>query len=114
MVDIGNIAPLSEQTYFILLSLASAPKHGYAIVKEAQQLSDGRVLLSVSTLYTTLKRLLDDGWIRIVEKAPNKSQRLRKVYELTGLGGEVLKTEIQRLEGLVSAARRNKKVAGVI
>ncbi len=114
MVDIGNIPPLSEQTYFILLSLASAPKHGYAIVKEVQQLSDNRVLLSVSTLYTILKRLLDDGWISMLEKTPKKSQRPRKVYELTGLGGEVLKTEIQRLEGLVSAARRNKKVTGMI
>jgi DNA-binding PadR family transcriptional regulator len=114
MVDIGNITPLSEQTYFIVLSLASAPKHGYAIVKEVQHLSDGRVVLSVSTLYTTLKRLLDDGWIRLVEKTPKKSQRPRKVYELTGLGGDILKAEIQRLEGLVSAARKSKKVEGVL
>lgn len=114
MTEIGNINPLSEQTYFILLSLASAPKHGYAIAKEVQHLSDRRVVLSVSTLYTTLKRLLDDGWIRLLEKTPKKSQRPRKVYELTGLGSNVLQVEIQRLEGLVSAARKSRKAEGII
>ena len=114
MMEIGNINPLSEQTYFILLSLASAPKHGYAIAKEVQLLSSGRVVLCVSTLYTTLKRLLDDGWIRLLEKTPKKSQRPRKVYELTGLGSDVLQAEIQRLEGLVSAARKNRKAEGAI
>ena len=97
--------PLSEQTYFILLSLRSEPKHGYAIVKDIQALSKGRVTLSVSTLYTTLKRLLDDGWIRLLDdisKAPGKP---RKVYEITKKGGDVLVAEIQRLDTLVSAAR---------
>ena len=105
--------PLSEQTYFILLSLQSEPKHGYAIAKDVRSLSQERVTLSVSTLYTTLKRLLDDGWIRLMEKTPQKSQRPRKVYELTGMGGDVLRTEIQRLEGLVSAFRNRKKAEGV-
>jgi len=114
LAEISNFTPLSEQTYFILLSLASSSKHGYAIAKEVQHLSDGRVVLSVSTLYTTLKRLLDDGWIRLMEKTPKKSQRPRKVYELTGLGGDVLRAEIQRLEGLVSVARKNIKAEGTI
>ena len=89
--------PLSEQTYFILLSLQSHPKHGYAIIQDIQSRSQGRVTLSVSTLYTTLKRLLDNGWIRMVEEEKAKSKRPRKVYELTKTGGDVLLTEVRRL-----------------
>ena len=74
--------PLSEQTYFILLSLRASPKHGYAIAKDVQSLSNGRIILSVSTLYTTLKRLLDDGWIKLIDTTKD-SNRPRKIYELT-------------------------------
>lgn len=97
--------PLSEQTYFILLSLQSEPKHGYAIVKDIQTLSKGRVTLSVSTLYTTLKRLLDDGWIRLLDEVSKGPGKPRKVYEITKKGGNILVAEIQRLDTLVSAAR---------
>lgn len=97
--------PLSEQTYFILLSLQSAPKHGYAIAKDVQSLSKGRVTLSVSTLYTILKRLLDDGWIRLLDEVSQGPGKSRKVYEVTKKGGNVLVAEVERLDGLVSAAR---------
>jgi DNA-binding PadR family transcriptional regulator len=97
--------PLSEQTYFILLSLQSEPKHGYAIAKDVESLSKGRVKLSVSTLYTTLKRLLDDGWIRLLDEVSQGPGKPRKIYEITKKGGNVLVAEIQRLNTLVSAAR---------
>jgi DNA-binding PadR family transcriptional regulator len=97
--------PLSEQTYFILLSLRASPKHGYAIAKDIQSLSNGRVILSVSTLYTTLKRLLDDGWINLLDTTSKDSNRPRKIYELTKTGGNVLLAEVQRLGSLMSAAR---------
>lgn len=104
--------PLSEQTYFILLSLQSQSKHGYAIAKDVQSLSQGRVTLSVSTLYTTLKRLLDDGWIRLLDEISQGPGKPRKVYEITKKGGNVLFAEIQRLGTLVSAAR-GRGVEGV-
>ena len=97
--------PLSEQTYYILLSLQSEPRHGYAIAKDVQALSIGRVSLSVSTLYTTLKRLLDDGWIRLLDEVSEGPGKPRKIYELSRKGGHVLAAEIQRLDTLVSAAR---------
>lgn len=101
----NSFEPLSEQTFFILLSLQSTPKHGYAIVKDVQALSKGRVKLSVSTLYTTLKRLLDDGWIRLKDETSTGPGKPRKIYELTNKGGNVLRVEVQRLDTLVSAAR---------
>lgn len=97
--------PLSEQTYFILLSLQTEPRHGYAIAKDVETLSNGRVKLSVSTLYTTLKRLLDDGWIRLLDEISRGPGKPRKIYEITKKGGNVLVAEIQRLDTLVSAAR---------
>ena len=97
--------PLSEQTYFILLSLQAKPKHGYAIAKDVQALSGERVTLSVSTLYTTLKRLLDDGWIRLLDEVSQGPGKPRKIYEITKKGGNVLAAEIQRLDTLISAAR---------
>jgi DNA-binding PadR family transcriptional regulator len=106
--SLDELLPLSEQTYFILLSLGSSPKHGYAITKDIQSLSNGRVTLSVSTLYTTLKRLLDAGWIRLAEEPSKNSNRPRKVYELTNPGGRVLNAEVKRLKALISAARMRK------
>jgi DNA-binding PadR family transcriptional regulator len=98
--------PLTEATYFILLSLAPAPLHGYAIMKDVRQLSHGRVVLSTGTLYTALKRMLDQGWIaRESHTHQTVNGRLRKAYRLTDLGQRILHAEVQRLQGLVGAAR---------
>lgn len=97
--------PLTETTYFILLSLSPGPCHGYSIMKDVRQLSHGRVLLSTGTLYTALKRLLDLGWIeRSGDPQGQQDGRGRKDYHLSGLGGRVLENEIIRLQTLVSAA----------
>jgi DNA-binding PadR family transcriptional regulator len=99
--------PLTETTYFILLSLSPKPKHGYAIMKDVQVLSDGRIILSTGTLYGALKRLLDQGWIvRLEESAPKGNIRDRKVYKLSEHGQRVLKDEVARLNKLLTAADR--------
>ena len=99
-------APLTETTYFILLSLAPGPRHGYAIMKDVYLLSHARVALSTGTLYTALKRLLDQGWIhRAGETEGTANGRQRKAYQLSDLGQSMLEAEVQRLEGLVGAAQ---------
>jgi DNA-binding PadR family transcriptional regulator len=103
--ELPEILPLSESTFFILLSLAPAPKHGYAIMKDTRALSDGRVVLSTGTLYGALKRLLEQAWIRRVEDRGNGTARDRKAYALTNQGRRVLSAEIERLQKLVSTAR---------
>ncbi len=104
--DILSQLPLTEATYFILLSLTPGPAHGYAIMKDTRQLSHGRVVLSTGTLYTALKRLLDQGWIaRDGASHETVNGRQRKAYRLTELGQRILQAEVQRLEGLVSAAQ---------
>lgn len=97
--------PLREPTFFILLSLSPGPKHGYAILKEVESLSDGRLKLSTGTLYGAIERLLDQGWIRRVDDPiPNVTNRKRKAYEITELGRRILNAEIARLRKLVSVA----------
>jgi DNA-binding PadR family transcriptional regulator len=118
--EIQSQLPLTEATYFILLSLAPGPRHGYAIMKDVLALSHGRVTLSTGTLYTALKRQLDSGWIRRANHGPRADEdklgtrkeqpadidgRRRKEYNLTPLGRHILQAEVKRLEGLVSAAQ---------
>jgi DNA-binding PadR family transcriptional regulator len=104
--------PLTEATLYILLSLAPGAKHGYAIMKEVEALSNGRVNLSTGTLYGALKRLLDGGWIeRVDDTAPDGNGRERKAYRLTELGQRILAAEVARLENVVATAQRRQ--AGV-
>lgn len=103
--DHNDSLPLREPTFLILLSLASGPRHGYAIMKDVEELSLGRVTLSTSTLYTALKRLQEISWIRREEKRLNvSSNRERKIYSLTAEGLQVLQAEVQRMDTLVNAA----------
>jgi DNA-binding PadR family transcriptional regulator len=105
MNDNLTYLPLREPTFYILLSLSPGPKHGYAILKDVEELSDGNVLLGTGTLYGAIKRLLDRDWIRRVnDPIPNGTDRERKAYVLTNQGRRVLNAEIVRLQKLVSLA----------
>ncbi len=101
----GNV-PLREATFFILLSMAANPKHGYAIMKDIEIQSEGRVKLSTGTLYGAIKRLLDRGWIRRVDRSVEaENTRIRKEYELTALGRRFLEAEVERLKSLIRVAQ---------
>ncbi|MBI5304973.1 MAG: PadR family transcriptional regulator [Chloroflexi bacterium] len=97
--------PLSEATFFILLSLAPGRKHGYAIMKEVGALSAERIALSTGTLYGALKRLLEQGWIKRVNDSEN-GKRARQAYALTELGRRVLDADLARMQMLVAAGRK--------
>ena len=98
--------PLTESTFLILLSLASGPRHGYAIMKDVAALSEGRVRLSTGTLYGALKRLLGQEWIQRVDTGPESAggARPRKEYLLTDRGQRVFDAEVARLQALLAAA----------
>jgi DNA-binding PadR family transcriptional regulator len=103
--DLRQHLPLTEVTLYILLSLVSGQKHGYAIMKDVQQLSDDRVVLSTGTLYGALKRLLEAGWIERVESpALDETARETKAYRLIALGERLLEAEMARLRRLVELA----------
>src|SRR4030042_6094095 len=95
--------PLTETEFFMLLSLSSGPKHGYAMMKAVSSLSGGRISLSTGTLYGALKRMLEKEWISRREEKESKLEtgRLRKMYALTLMGKNLLQVEIRRLQTLV-------------
>ncbi len=99
--------PLSEPAFYILLSLASGSKHGYAVLKDVEEVSVRRVTLSVSTLYTVLSRLQEQGLIERSddgEESPSPGLP-RKVYRLTERGQKALGREANRLRTLLAAYR---------
>ncbi len=111
---VNTMLPLREPTFFILLSMAPCPKHGYAILKDVEELSGGKTRLSTGTLYEALARLLDQ---RLIERVDLDSERddfngdahpgkPRKAYRLTHAGRSVLEAEISRMQSLIAAARR--------
>jgi DNA-binding PadR family transcriptional regulator len=116
MVDqdnsIHDLLPLREPTFYILLSLSSGEKHGYAILKEVEAHSTGRVQLSTSTLYEALARLLDQDLIERVETTngddpPDQHPgRPRKAYRLSQRGSRVLQAETDRLRQMVAVTQR--------
>ena len=105
--------PLTETSFFILLSLAVEPRHGYAIIKEVESMSRGRVILATGTLYTALRRMLEDGWIeRVEEDASDGDGRERKLYRLTEEGRRIFRLEAERLKNLAQLSALHVISAG--
>jgi DNA-binding PadR family transcriptional regulator len=94
--------PLTEPVLLVLLSLAEQPRHGYAILKDVESLSGGRVLLSTGTLYGALQRLLGEGWIERVQE--DDTPRDRRTYRLSPRGRRNLQMEIERMRQLTKVA----------
>jgi len=94
--------PITEPVLLILLSLTEQPRHGYAILKDVEQMSDGRVRLSTGTLYGALRRLLEDDCI--VRHADDNTSRGRQGYRLTAKGRRLLQQEVVRMKQLTRLA----------
>jgi DNA-binding PadR family transcriptional regulator len=96
--------PLTEPVLLILLSLAEQPRHGYALLKDIESLSEGRVRLSTGTLYGALRRLLDDGLIERFEQ--EDTSREKQAYRLAPGGRKILEAELHRMKQITEAAAR--------
>jgi DNA-binding PadR family transcriptional regulator len=96
--------PLPPATFFVLFALANGEKHGYAIMQETRKLSDQGFQMGPATLYTTIQRLLDSGWIEEVE-GPEDADRRRRYYRLTRRGRSTLQSEMARMEALVRKSK---------
>jgi DNA-binding PadR family transcriptional regulator len=95
---------LREPTFLILAAVAPAPLHGYGILQSVEELSEGRVRLRAGTLYAALDRLVREGSL-VVEREEVVEGRVRRYYQITDHGLEVLRRGVERLEANVSAAR---------
>ncbi|MFF5077978.1 PadR family transcriptional regulator [Actinoplanes sp. NPDC000266] len=87
---------MREPTYFILAALQDEPLHGYAIIKQTEALSQGRVKPATGTLYTALDRLTHEGLVRVV-KEEVVNGRARRYYALTPDGVTALRAEAAHL-----------------
>ncbi len=96
------IRQVTEPVLLILTGLADQPRHGYALLKDIQTLSGGRVRLSTGTLYGALRRLLEDGWIKRFAQAD--TSRDKQAYRLTPAGRSQLQQELARMKQLTRAA----------
>jgi DNA-binding PadR family transcriptional regulator len=90
--------PLTEPVLLILMSLAEKPRHGYALIKDIEAISDGRVRLSTGTLYGALQRLLRIAWIEPFEQ--DDTSRDKQAYRLTAAGATQLRLELDRMKKL--------------
>jgi DNA-binding PadR family transcriptional regulator len=93
---------ISEPVMLILTSLADKPRHGYALMKDIEAISGGRVRLSTGTLYGALRRLLEDGWIE--RFAQEDASREKQAYRLTAAGRRQLQLELDRMRQLTRLA----------
>ena len=95
--------PLKTTWFHILLSLAGEDQHGYSIMQEVLDRTDGKVRLWPATLYGSLKRLIEAGLIEESDERPAREfdDARRRYYHLTRLGRRVLQAESERLQELV-------------
>jgi DNA-binding PadR family transcriptional regulator len=102
------MAPLTPAVVHVLLALAGGERHGYAILKDVQRQSDSRLRFGPGTIYGTLQRLMELGWVEEAEPPAGADDPRRKYYRLTRLGREALRTEIDRLGALLNVARGHR------
>jgi DNA-binding PadR family transcriptional regulator len=107
-----EMLPLTPPVFHILLSLAGEERHGYGIMQDVSQQTEGALQLGPGTLYGCLKRMLAAGLVEESEERPDPEleDERRRYYRMTAFGKRVARAEAQRLAGAVSVAMA--KLAG--
>ena len=102
-----ELLPLTPGMYHVLIALADSEKHGYAIIKEVARRTDGAIRLSAGTLYTLIRRFVQDGVVAESTARPDPAldDERRRYYRLTDFGREVARAEAARMESTLSMAR---------
>ncbi|WP_405675300.1 PadR family transcriptional regulator [Streptomyces canus] len=96
---------MTQAAFFVLTALADQPRHGYGILREVEELSEGAVQMRVGTLYGVLDRLTADELI-VLDREEVQQGRLRRYYRLTDEGTAALDAEAERLAAGASAAKK--------
>jgi len=94
---------MQEATFLILTALAAGSQHGYGIITDVEEISDGRVRLRAGTLYSALDRLRIDGLIKF-DREQIVDGRLRRYYRLTASGSRQLAAEASRIRSNATVA----------
>jgi DNA-binding PadR family transcriptional regulator len=98
---------INQDAFYILLVLLHGERHGYAIMREANERSGGTVLLQAGALYRLLRRMLDDGLVVESQRRPaaDSDDERRRYYRVTALGRRTIAAEAERMASLAAAAR---------
>jgi DNA-binding PadR family transcriptional regulator len=105
--DVDALLPLPPATFQILVALADEDRHGYAIMQDVAERTDGEIRLSAGTLYRSIQRMLEQGLISELRErpAPELDDERRRYYRLTAFGRQVARAEARRLAQMLKLAR---------
>jgi DNA-binding PadR family transcriptional regulator len=98
--------PLTVPVFQILLALVDRDQHGYALIRDIHERTEGEVRLTASTLYGALARLLDGGFVD--EIPPGAGHGRRRCYRLTRSGRALVRLEAERLARSTGWAREKR------
>ena len=108
--DPASFLPLTPVAFEVMLSLAPGSVHGYAILQDIEERTDGRTSLHAGTLYRAIARLVESGLVEELEERPDPDldDARRRYYALTALGRRVAAAEAERLAERVATARSRR------
>ena len=111
-IDPEDLLPLTPAVFHVLLALADGERHGYAIMQEVAEHTEGRMKMGPGTLYGTIKRLLEADLIEESDERPDAEMddERRRYYRLSGLGQRVVQAEARRYAAMVRVARGKKLI----
>ena len=112
--DIHALLPLQPVSFHILLALAEADLHGYAIIQAVAARTDGELKIQAGTLYRSIQRMLEQGLVAEKRTRPSlhEDDERRRYYRITPFGHKVAQAEARRLEQMVKLARACGLVPG--
>ena len=102
-----SLLPLPTAVFHILIALADRDSHGYSIMQDVASRTSGKVQLSAGTLYSSIRRMLEQGLIEELSESPDPSStdERRRYYRLTRFGRRVAAAEVERLNTMLQQAR---------
>jgi DNA-binding PadR family transcriptional regulator len=109
-----KLDPLPSAAFNILLALADEDLHGYAIMRQVEQQTCGRVRLGPGTLYGSLRTLLEASLIRELQGSPGSedSSERRRYYHLTSDGLKLVRSEVEALAQTLRIAQAKRLLRG--
>jgi DNA-binding PadR family transcriptional regulator len=110
--NVDDFLPLPTAVFHILVALADRDRHGYSIMQDVGARTDGKVVLSAGTLYTAIRRMLEQGLIEELRESPDpdSADERRRYYRLTQFGRDVAVAEARRLSSMLDHARATKLI----
>ena len=106
--DVEALLPLPPATFHILIAVADQERHGYAIIQDVEERTDGALRMSAGTLYRSIQRMVGQGLIKETAKRPPMplDDERRRYYRITPFGTDVARAEMRRLTDIVRLARQ--------